>query len=38
MTEEDAAALRGIFELTSEAFVSFDQMLAPVAFFLAPAA
>ena len=38
ITAEDAAALRGIFELTSEAFVSFDQMLAPVVFFLAPAA
>ena len=38
ITAEDAAALRGVFELTSEAFVSFDQMLAPVVFFLAPAA
>ena len=38
ISEEDAAALRSIFELTFEAFVSFDQMLAPVTFFLAPAA
>ncbi len=38
ITEEDAAALRSIFELTLEAFVSFDQMIAPVTFFLEPAA
>jgi predicted small lipoprotein YifL len=38
ITEEDIAALQGIFELTSEAFISFDQMLVPVTFFLAPAA
>jgi hypothetical protein len=38
ITEEDIAALQGIFELTSEAFISFAQMLVPVGFFLAPAA
>jgi hypothetical protein len=38
ITEEDAAALRGIFEITTGAFISFDQMLAPVTFFLVPAA
>ena len=37
ITEEDAAALRGIFELTSEAFASFDKMRAPATFVLAPA-
>jgi hypothetical protein len=38
ITQEDAAALIGIFELTTGAFISFDQMLAPVTFFLVPAA
>ena len=37
ITDEDAAALQSIFELTSEAFISFDQMTAPVTFFLEPA-
>jgi hypothetical protein len=38
ITEEDTAALQSIFGLTAEAFVSFDGMLAPVVFFLEPAA
>jgi hypothetical protein len=38
ITDEDAAALRGIFELTSQAFSAFDQLLTPVSFFLEPAA
>ncbi len=38
ITDEDAAALQSIFELTSGAFTSFDQMTAPVTFFLEPAA
>jgi len=38
ITDEDAAALLGIFELTSQAFGAFDQLLTPVSFFLEPAA
>jgi hypothetical protein len=38
LTEEGSAALQSIFALTSDAFVSFDGMLAPVGFFLEPAA
>lgn len=38
ITEADAGALRSIFGLTTQAFISFDQMLAPVTFFLQPAA
>jgi len=38
ITAEDIAALQRIFELTADAFISFDQMLLPVMFFLAPAA
>lgn len=38
ITDEDAAALQGIFELTSQAFGAFDQLLTPVSFFLEPAA
>jgi len=30
--------LLGIFELTSQAFGAFDQLLTPVSFFLEPAA
>jgi hypothetical protein len=37
LTDEDAAALRSIFEMTGEAFNSFDSMVVPVGFFLAPA-
>jgi len=37
ITEDDGVALRGIFDITSGAFVSFDQMLVPVGVFLAPA-
>ena len=37
ITDEDATALRGIFDLSGQAFTSFDQMLVPVNFFLAPA-
>jgi hypothetical protein len=37
LTDEDATALRGIFDLSGEAMASFDQMLVPVTFFLAPA-
>jgi hypothetical protein len=36
ISDEDAAALHSIFELISEAFISFDQMTAPVTFFLEP--
>ena len=38
LTDEDAAALRRIFDLTGDAFISFDAMILPVGFFLAPAA
>jgi hypothetical protein len=38
ITDEDAAALLAIFELTSQAFGSFDQLLTPVSFFLDAAA
>jgi hypothetical protein len=38
ITAEDIAALQRIFELTADAFTSFDQMLLPVMFFLVPAA
>ncbi len=38
ITDEDAAALQGIFELTAQAFGSFEQLLTPVSFFLEPAA
>jgi hypothetical protein len=38
VTEDDATALRSVFDLTGEAFISFDQMLAPATFFLEPAA
>ena len=38
ITEEDSAALESIFGLTTEAFLSFDGMLAPVVFVLEPAA
>ena len=38
LTDEDALALQGIFGLTSDAFIAFDGMLAPVVFFLEPAA
>jgi hypothetical protein len=37
ITDEEATALRGIFDLSGQAFASFDQMLVPVVFFLAPA-
>ena len=37
ITDQDATALRGVFDLSGEAFASFDQMLVPVTFFLAPA-
>ena len=38
LTDEDIAALQRIFELTDQAFISFEVMLLPVGFFLAPAA
>ena len=38
ITDEDAAALLAIFDLTSQAFGSFDQLLTPVSFFLDAAA
>jgi hypothetical protein len=38
MTQDDLAAVRGIFYLTTEAFTSFDQMFAPVGAFLEPPA
>jgi hypothetical protein len=38
LTDEDIAALQDIFELTDQAFISFEVMLLPVGFFLAPAA
>ncbi len=38
LTDEDAEALRSIFEMTGEAFSSFDAMVVPVAVFLAAAA
>lgn len=38
LTDDDLLALQGIFDLTSQAFISFDQMLIPVTFFLTPAA
>ena len=37
LSEEDEVALRNIFEITGHAFTSFDEMVAPVAFFIAPA-
>ena len=38
LSDEDAEALRGIFEMTGEAFTSFDEMVVPVGAFLEPAA
>lgn len=38
LSEEDVAALSRIFEMTDEAFISFDEMVAPVNSFLEPAA
>jgi hypothetical protein len=38
LTADDTVALQRLFELTAEAFISFDQMLVPVMFFLVPAA
>jgi hypothetical protein len=38
LTDEDIAALRGLFDLSDQAFLFFDLMLAPVTFFLSPAA
>jgi len=38
LADEDVEALRSIFEITGEAFISFDAMLVPVGVFLAPAA
>jgi len=38
LSEEDVTALRNIFDITGEAFVSFDAMLMPVGVFLAPEA
>lgn len=37
LAEEDIAALRGLFDLSAQAFLIFDQMLTPVTFFLNPA-
>lgn len=37
LTEEDVEALGNIFEITGHAFTSFDEMVAPVGFFMAPA-
>ncbi len=36
LADEDVAALRGIFDLTGEAFNSFDALVVPVGGFLAP--
>lgn len=38
LSDEDAEALRNIFEITGEAFLSFDAMVLPVGAFLEPAA
>ncbi|MEO8090546.1 MAG: hypothetical protein ABI703_09640 [Gemmatimonadales bacterium] len=38
ITDQDAAALQAIFELTADAFGAFGQLVAPVSFFLQPAA
>jgi hypothetical protein len=38
LTDEDIAALSGIFEMTASAFTSFDLLFAPVGVFLEPAA
>ena len=38
ISDEDATALRGVFDLSTEAFIAFDLMLLPVLFFLAPTA
>ena len=38
ISDEDATALRGIFDLSTGAFIAFDLMLLPVLFFLAPSA
>jgi hypothetical protein len=38
LAQEEAEALQGIFQLTGEAFTSFDQMFAPVGSVLEPAA
>jgi hypothetical protein len=38
ISDEDAAALRRVFQLAAEAFASFEGLLGPVGFFLEPAA
>ena len=38
LTAEDEAAFQNIFALTGEAFITFDVMLLPIGFFLAPTA
>jgi len=38
LSDEDAVALRNIFEITGAAFIAFDEMVLPVAIFLEPAA
>jgi hypothetical protein len=38
LTDEDAAAVQGIFEITDGAFTSFDRLFLPVGAFLQPAA
>lgn len=38
LTDEDVEAFRSIFEITGEAFTSFDAMVIPVSVFLAPTA
>ena len=36
LADEDVAAMQDIFAITGDAFTSFDEMVAPVGFFLAP--
>lgn len=38
LTDEDIAALEGVFEMTNGAFTSFDQLFLPVSAFIQPAA
>ncbi len=38
LSEEDAVALQNLFDMTGDAFLSFDAMIMPVGVFLAPTA
>ena len=38
LSDEDAGALQNLFDMTGDAFISFDAMIMPVGVFLAPEA